>query len=314
MPPTPKRGEVWVADLDPVRGHEQAGRRPVLIVSVDSFNAGPAQLVYVVPLTRTDRGVPLHVAIAPPEGGLRAPSVILCDADSRPYVNDRAAWVVSLLDDAKEHGHTISAPRGVMPSEWYATGGWSYEALAPSDSESQEQSLALTEPPAEEVQQPEEDVSAPVQPEELTGYLRSELLVRVRDRALRSLIETLSVSEGPQAITVACAREHLSLISGPLYSHIHAILHSCGRALPIRLRAAQQPLASPASAAVDDPGCPDWIAAERWQGLSPMLRAALRGSRLEDGALRCVTPYLDQVVATRYRADVADLVCSSPRA
>ena len=80
MPPTPKRGEVWVADLDPVRGHEQAGRRPVLIVSVDSFNAGPAQLVYVVPLTRTDRGVPLHVAIAPPEGGLRAPSVILCDA------------------------------------------------------------------------------------------------------------------------------------------------------------------------------------------------------------------------------------------
>lgn len=236
------------------------------------------------------------------------------DADSRPYVNDRAAWVVSLLDDAVEHGHTISVPRGVMPSEWYATGGWSYEALAPSDSESQEQSLALTEPPAEEVQQPEEDVSAPVQPEDMTGHLRSELLVRVRDRALRSLIETLSVSEGPQAITVACAREHLSLISGPLYSHIHAILHSCGRALPIRLRAAQQPLASPASAAVDDPECPDWIAAERWQGLSPMLRAALRGSRLEDGALRCVTPYLDQVVATRYRADVADLVCSSPRA
>ena len=79
MPPTPRRGEVWLADLDPTRGHEQAGKRPVLVVSVNQFNAGPARLVYIAPLTRTNRGIPLHVAIAPPEGGLRASSVILCD-------------------------------------------------------------------------------------------------------------------------------------------------------------------------------------------------------------------------------------------
>lgn len=32
------RGEIWWADLDPVRGREQAGTRPVLIISHDVFN------------------------------------------------------------------------------------------------------------------------------------------------------------------------------------------------------------------------------------------------------------------------------------
>jgi mRNA interferase MazF len=32
------RGDIWWADLNPVRGHEQAGVRPVLIISHDIFN------------------------------------------------------------------------------------------------------------------------------------------------------------------------------------------------------------------------------------------------------------------------------------
>jgi mRNA interferase MazF len=32
------RGDIWWADLNPVRGHEQAGIRPVLIISHDIFN------------------------------------------------------------------------------------------------------------------------------------------------------------------------------------------------------------------------------------------------------------------------------------
>lgn len=76
----PARGEIWLADLDPTRGHEQAGRRPVLVISEDVFNQGPADLVIVLPVTSTHRGVPAHVPITPPEGGLKTPSVILCDA------------------------------------------------------------------------------------------------------------------------------------------------------------------------------------------------------------------------------------------
>jgi len=33
-----KRGEIWLVGLDPTRGHEQKGRRPVLIVSPEAFN------------------------------------------------------------------------------------------------------------------------------------------------------------------------------------------------------------------------------------------------------------------------------------
>jgi mRNA interferase MazF len=33
------RGDVVWADLDPVRGHEQGGRRPVVVISADVFNA-----------------------------------------------------------------------------------------------------------------------------------------------------------------------------------------------------------------------------------------------------------------------------------
>jgi mRNA interferase MazF len=84
----PSRAEVWLADLNPTRGHEQAGRRPVLIVSDDVFNHGPAGLVIVLPLTSTHRGVPSHVPIMPPEGGLKTPSVILCEA-IRSIAKDR---------------------------------------------------------------------------------------------------------------------------------------------------------------------------------------------------------------------------------
>ena len=56
---SPQRGEVWLIDFDPIRGHEQAGRRPALILSVDVFNASPADLA--VPSTKTLRAIPTHV-------------------------------------------------------------------------------------------------------------------------------------------------------------------------------------------------------------------------------------------------------------
>lgn len=76
----PARGEVWLADLNPTRGHEQAGRRPVLVVSEDLFNRGPAGLAIVLPMTSTVGSVPSHVPISPPEGGVKSRTAILCEA------------------------------------------------------------------------------------------------------------------------------------------------------------------------------------------------------------------------------------------
>jgi len=75
----PSRGEVWDLELDPTRGREQAGTRPALVLSADIFNEGPADLVVVIPVTRTERRVRWHVPVQPPEGGLIAQSFIQCE-------------------------------------------------------------------------------------------------------------------------------------------------------------------------------------------------------------------------------------------
>jgi mRNA interferase MazF len=76
---TIRRGEVWLADLGPTRGREQSGERPVLVVSADPINQGPADLVVAVPFTTRRRGIPTHVEVRPPEGGLREISFAMCE-------------------------------------------------------------------------------------------------------------------------------------------------------------------------------------------------------------------------------------------
>ena len=76
----PARGEVWLVDLSPTRGHEQAGRPPALVISVTLFNEGPAGLAVVLPMTTRLRPIPSWVTMRPPEGGVRQPSAILCEA------------------------------------------------------------------------------------------------------------------------------------------------------------------------------------------------------------------------------------------
>jgi mRNA interferase MazF len=68
---TPQRGEIVWADPDPTRGHEQAKPRPFVIVSIDQLNRSPLGLSLAVPLTRRDFSNALHLAIEPPEGGIR---------------------------------------------------------------------------------------------------------------------------------------------------------------------------------------------------------------------------------------------------
>jgi mRNA interferase MazF len=77
---SPARGDIWTADLDPTRGREQAGKRPVLVISTDSFNYSPADLVVILPITSKGKGIPWHVGIKSGEGGLSKPSFIMCEA------------------------------------------------------------------------------------------------------------------------------------------------------------------------------------------------------------------------------------------
>lgn len=75
----PSHAEVWLVTLDPTQGREQRGTRPCVIVSANGLNHGPADIVWVLPVTRRDRGLPSHVRVHAPEGGLREMSVVMCD-------------------------------------------------------------------------------------------------------------------------------------------------------------------------------------------------------------------------------------------
>jgi mRNA interferase MazF len=69
--PKPQQGDVYWADPDPTRGREQAKARPFAIVSVDQLNQTSLGISLAVPLTRTDFGSALHLAIPASEGGLK---------------------------------------------------------------------------------------------------------------------------------------------------------------------------------------------------------------------------------------------------
>jgi mRNA interferase MazF len=74
-----KRGEIWLADLNPTRGSEQAGIRPVLIFQNDAINVVSAT-VLVIPFTTNLRRAALPTCVQLPkgEGGLASDSVLLC--------------------------------------------------------------------------------------------------------------------------------------------------------------------------------------------------------------------------------------------
>src|SRR5882672_6830176 len=75
--PRPVRGDVFSARLDPTEDSEQAGTRPVMVLSRDSINAN-SPVVVVVPLTdasNVKRTYPSHVFLVKGAAGLKTDSI-----------------------------------------------------------------------------------------------------------------------------------------------------------------------------------------------------------------------------------------------
>ncbi len=77
-----RRGEVYLADLEPRSGSEQRGRRPVIVVSHDAFNETPHwRSVIVVPVLTSPRQAsrgPTAVLLPGGIAGLDRDSIALC--------------------------------------------------------------------------------------------------------------------------------------------------------------------------------------------------------------------------------------------
>lgn len=75
-----KRGEIYFVNLNPVRGREQAGKRPVLVVSVDAINRLPLVVTVVTgsKASNFQRDFPTNVRVTAVESGLPEDTVFLC--------------------------------------------------------------------------------------------------------------------------------------------------------------------------------------------------------------------------------------------
>jgi mRNA interferase MazF len=79
MSDSPQRGEVWLADLNPTQGSEQAGIRPIIIFQnnvVSDFST----TIITIPLSTNQRraALPICLLIERGNGGLSKNSVALC--------------------------------------------------------------------------------------------------------------------------------------------------------------------------------------------------------------------------------------------
>ena len=93
---TPGRGDAIVIDFDPQSGHEQAGRRPAIVLSPSAYNAAIG-LAIVCPITNQAKGYPFEVDIP---DGLAVTGVILADHVKSLDWRARDARVVCRLPQA----------------------------------------------------------------------------------------------------------------------------------------------------------------------------------------------------------------------
>jgi len=70
-----EQGDIVYLDFDPQAGHEQRGKRPAIVVSNSTFNKF-TRLALVCPITSTNRGFPLHVAL---DHRTKTSGVIMCE-------------------------------------------------------------------------------------------------------------------------------------------------------------------------------------------------------------------------------------------
>jgi mRNA-degrading endonuclease toxin of MazEF toxin-antitoxin module len=90
-----QRGEIWLVGLDPAEGHEQKGRRPVLIVSPEAFNRA-TKVPVVLPIASGGNFARTAGFAVPLTGaGTKTTGVVRCD---QPRALDLGARNGSMLE------------------------------------------------------------------------------------------------------------------------------------------------------------------------------------------------------------------------
>ncbi len=75
-----RRGDIFIADLDPVMGSEQGGVRPVVVVQNNRGNHFSPTVICAAMTSRMSKSdLPTHVWVSARDSGLRSDSLVLCE-------------------------------------------------------------------------------------------------------------------------------------------------------------------------------------------------------------------------------------------
>lgn len=92
-----KLGQVWLCNLNPTRGHEQAGIRPVLVVSNKRINKTKSELIIIMPISSQEKYKKLPTCI---KVKLEKESYILTD-QVRTISKDRLIKLLTMVENSK---------------------------------------------------------------------------------------------------------------------------------------------------------------------------------------------------------------------
>lgn len=115
---------IWVSFDDPPIGHEQAGRRPAIIISSEAYNSSPSGLIWVCPITGHSKKYPYEVPISctTPSGKVIS-GVILSDQPRAidPSSKERRVQVIGCVAPVDVIEKVITKILTVipLPSTWY---------------------------------------------------------------------------------------------------------------------------------------------------------------------------------------------------
>ena len=98
-PYAPNQGDIVMMNFNPQASHEQAGRRPVLVISNASFHRY-TRMAIVCPITNQIKDYPMHVRL---DGRTTTTGEILCEhVKSLDFTARKAVLIESLPDDLLE--------------------------------------------------------------------------------------------------------------------------------------------------------------------------------------------------------------------
>jgi DnaA N-terminal domain len=265
----------------------------------------------------------------------------IADGRARPGIRDLAGWVVSLLRTHRDYGWKITPPAPAPDSPEDLRAAFArYAAEQTAEQEAEQHTVfagierRFDDPPAPEPADSSRSVvklwnavlatmQCQVSRPEFNTWIRRAVLLSIEHGIATIGVSSAIVKDGLENRYAGALREVIRMLVGfPIQLRFvireqSVAARPVGEAQELSGPPPDPPEESvPTIAAQQAPASsvnhrPDWISAAHWGALPTLLRAALIGAILSDGAVQAVSPHLTRLIEMRYAHEVTALIAAA---